>query len=129
MCVCVCVCVFVTCVWCDLRFAGPHCVYLRLCSQGIGREALLFEVIFPKFRESGPTNEGIFLELLEPYILQDRLKVRCCLVMCSLRLLTRGVSFAVDQCGDNAGVCRALREARLAAARGAVYPALGRACT
>lgn len=48
-------------------------VCINYC-QGIGREALLFEVIFPKFKEAGPSNEGIFLELLEPYILQDRLK-------------------------------------------------------
>lgn len=55
----------------DRRMLASVCI--RYC-QGIGREALLFDTIFPKFQQSGATNSGIFLELLEPYILQDRLK-------------------------------------------------------
>lgn len=56
----------------DRRMLASVCIrYL----QGVGRESLLFDVIFPKFKSTGTTNEGIFLELIEPYILQDR--IRC----------------------------------------------------
>lgn len=54
----------------DRRVLASVCIrYLQV----IGREQLLFDVIFPIFRKA-KGSEGIFLELLEPYMLQDRLK-------------------------------------------------------
>ena len=54
----------------DRRVLASVCI--RYC-QAIKREQLLFDVIFPMFRKAKDDNGGLFLELLEPFILQDRL--------------------------------------------------------
>jgi hypothetical protein len=54
----------------DRRMLASVCI--RYC-QAIAREQLLFEVIFPMFRKAKNGNGAIFLELLEPFILQGRL--------------------------------------------------------
>ncbi len=54
----------------DRRMLASVCI--RYC-QAIGKEQLLFDVIFPMFKKAKDGNGGIFLELLEPFVLQNRL--------------------------------------------------------